>query len=335
VSFLPIFSHIYVEDKARELPLTHDLLARFSKATVIPISNYKEVFNRPRQVWRHQEESKKLILAVRGDSFLYPGSPFVPSFDHARFFYTSPILNCIYGCEYCYLQGMFSSAHLVAFVNREDFIEQAQRELTGGPAYLCVSYDTDLLALEDLFGYCARWNDFAHANPHVTVEIRTKSAAIKALIPHTPAPNVILAWTLSPESVAKRFEHGTPSTEARIKAIKIAQDHGWNVRICLDPILRTSGWQQHYPELIKQMAQTLNLAALVDISVGVFRINGSYLREMQQRAPHSRLVTYPYTVENGAASYAPHERAEMLSLITDHLKNYVPEEKICPVPWQF
>lgn len=334
MSFLPIFSHIYVEDKARELPLTQQLLQRFSKANVIPILNYKEVFNRPRQEWRHQEDSKKLILAVRNDQFLYPGSPFVPSFDHTRFYYTSPILNCLYGCEYCYLQGMFSSANLVAFVNREDFIANASKELAGDPAYLCVSYDTDLLALEDLFGYCRMWNEFAHANPHVTIEIRTKSAAIKALIPFTPAPNVILAWTLSPESVAKQFEHGTPSTEARIKSIKIAQEHGWNVRICLDPILRTTGWQEHYPELINHMAQTLDLAALVDISVGVFRINGSYLREMQQRTPHSRLVTYPYTVENGAASYAQDERVEMLTLITDHLKNYVPEEKICPVPWQ-
>lgn len=334
MSFLPVFSHIYVEDKARDLPLTRNLLTRFSKANIIPISNYKEVFNRPRQAWRHQQEAKKLILAVRSDSFLYPGSPFVPNFDHTRFFYTSPILNCLYGCEYCYLQGMFSSAHLVAFVNREDFIDHASEQLAGAPSYLCVSYDTDLLALEDLFGYCALWNEFAHANPHVTVEIRTKSAAIKTLTPLTPAPNVILAWTLSPDVVAKRFEHGAPSTDARMKSIKTAQEHGWQVRVCLDPIVRATGWEEHYPELIDRMARAINLDGLIDISVGVFRINGSYLREMQQRAPHSRLVTYPYTVENGAASYSSTERAEMLSLITSHLKHYLPEEKICLVPWQ-
>jgi hypothetical protein len=55
---------------------------------------------------------------------------------------------------------------------------------------------------------------------------------------------------------------------------------------------------------------------------------------MQERSPASKLVTYPYTVENGSASYTASEREEMVLFIADKLKAFVSEEKICPVPWQ-
>lgn len=335
MSTLPLFSHIYVEEKARSYPLTATILERFAKATQVSISNYKEVFNRPRQRWDHQQQSLKLILAVREDSFLYAGSSFVPNYDHSRFFYTTPILNCIYGCEYCYLQGLLSSPNMVVFVNDRDFIEAAEKQLGNSqPGYLCISYDTDLLAIEDIFGYCATWIEYARRFPNVTVEIRTKSANIKALRGITPPPNVILAWTLSPEQVIERFEHKTPSLAARLSAVATAQELGWSVRLCIDPILRVQDWQTQYAALVRETFERVSPTKIVDVSVGVFRINSGYLRNMQERRPSSKLVTYPYTVENGAASYKADERSELLDFVSSNVRQFVTEEKICPVPWQ-
>jgi len=334
VSTLPLFSHIYVEDDARDYPLTHSVLARFSKAEVVPIRNYKEIFNRPRQRWDHQRRALKLILAERKDAFIYPGSSFVPSFSHTRFFYTTPILNCLYGCEYCYLQGMFPSANMVVFVNTERFIAEAAREIGPDTAYLCVSYDTDLLAVEELFGYTAAWIDFAARNPHVTVEVRTKSANARSIAHIAPPPNVILAWTLSPDAVSSRYEHKTPSLEARLAAIKDAQAQGWRVRLCLDPVLRIQDWQHHYGSLIEHAFSHISAEQLCDVSIGVFRINGTYLRDMQDQNPASKLVSYPYTIENGSASYPASERAEMIDFVSQKLAGFVSQEKICPVPWQ-
>jgi spore photoproduct lyase len=60
MSALPHFSHLYIEQRAMDYPLTADLLARFPKAVRIPITNYKEIFNRPRQSWEKQKLSLKL-----------------------------------------------------------------------------------------------------------------------------------------------------------------------------------------------------------------------------------------------------------------------------------
>lgn len=335
MSTLSHFSHIYIEERAAGYPLTADLVARFSKAATIPIANYKEVFNRPRQSWELQKNSLKLILAVREDNFLYPGSAFVPNFDHSRFFYTTPVLNCIYGCQYCYLQGMFPSANLVAFVNTDDLIKAAERELgDNAPAYLCISYDTDLLALEDLFGYCKSYIEYATRAPNVTIEIRTKSVNIKPLKVARPVSNVILAWTLSPDYVTDRYEHGTPKLKARLNAVSQALKLGWRVRLCIDPILRVSDWRAHYSELVEAIFSEVHGAALYDVSLGVFRIASGYLRAMRESGASNTLAHYPYAVSNQSASYSDEERLEMLEHLTIELSKYLPKEKICPVLWQ-
>jgi spore photoproduct lyase len=188
--------------------------------------------------------------------------------------------------------------------------------------------------MEDLFGYCTLWNEFAHKNPHVMVEVRTKSVNVRPLLSWTPAANMILAWTLSPSDIALRFEHGTPSLEARLNAITTAVQHGITVRLCLDPVLRVDGWQRSYHDLIERIRTSIEIDKILDISVGVFRINSTYLREMQDRLPHSRIVTYPYAVDHGAASYTLDEREELLNAVVNQLETFVPKEKICPVPWQ-
>lgn len=335
MSFLPLFSHIYIEEDARRYPLTQGVLDRFPKAAQISIQDYKEIFNRPRQRWDHQKNSLKLILAVRRDAFLYPGSPFVPNFDHSRFFYTTPALNCLYGCEYCYLQGMFPSANVVCFVNSSEFIDAATAQLTGPqPAYLCVSYDTDLLAMEEIFGLCAEWITFARANPHVTLEIRTKSAATKVLESIPITPNVVIAWTISPEQIITRYEHRTPRLAARLKAIQRALNLGWTVRLCVDPILKVQDWRAAYSGLLEETFGSISGNSLHDISLGVFRIASGYLKQMRRNSPSSTLAHYPYTVVNESASYLPEESRELLDFVSHELSKYVSKEKICPVPWQ-
>ena len=47
--------------------------------------------------------------------------------------YFSHMLNCVYDCGYCFLQGMFRSAHQVLFVNYEDFMRDVDERLEASP----------------------------------------------------------------------------------------------------------------------------------------------------------------------------------------------------------
>ena len=47
---------------------------------------------------------------------------------------------------------MYPSGNLVIFINIEDIFAELETLLAKHPVYLCVSYDTDLLALENIAG---------------------------------------------------------------------------------------------------------------------------------------------------------------------------------------
>ncbi|WP_330587568.1 spore photoproduct lyase family protein [Anaerocolumna sedimenticola] len=231
----PYFSHIYIEKDAKNHPKTREILAQFPGAQNIDINHYKDVFNRGHQNYALQKVTPNLILAIKKPPYVYEGAPVCQDFGNQHFYYSSSVMNCFYDCEYCYLQGMYPSANLVIFVNLEDIFHEAENLLKSYPVYLCISYDTDLLALENRLGYVKEWHGFAGSHPDLTIELRTKSANFHVLNHLKPINNFILAWTLTPDSIQKTYEHHTPALNVRLECIKKAITKGYTVRLCFDP----------------------------------------------------------------------------------------------------
>ena len=251
----------------------------------IDIHHYKDIFNRPGQDFLVQKHSQKLILARRHDNFLYKGAAMYERYGHSKFYYATMMMNCIYNCAYCYLQGLYPSANIVAFVNPEDYFPAVKEAL---PAYLSISYEADILALEDLFGYVKIWIEFARKHTDLTLEIRSKSANFAAIADIHPLDNVILAWTVSPQSVIDDFEAGTPSLLSRLSSIKAAIENGWPVRLCIDPVLPISGWEKIYDEMIEQIEAVISLK---DISIGGFRMPEAQYKKLRKIRPGFPILT--------------------------------------------
>ncbi|MFO7263820.1 MAG: hypothetical protein A6D91_08030 [Bacillaceae bacterium G1] len=323
-----MFSRIYVEDGARDYPLAQRVLKRFPQAAVIPIRRYMDVFGRPRQQFAVQKQAQQLILAVKRPPFIYPGAPVCHDFGHRHFYYTSVALNCLYNCEYCFLQGMFPSAHLVLFVNVEDYFAEAAQLLQQHPVYLSVSYESDLLAMERIVPYVRAWIEFAARHPNLTVEVRTKSANYAALASIRPLDNVILAWTLSPEAVIGRHEPLTPSLSARLASARQAAEDGWPVRLCFDPLLFVPDWREQYRQCIETTFAAIPAEKVRDISIGLFRVPKDYLKAMRKQRPDSALLHYPYENRHGVLSYPAPVGEEMVQFVRQELEKHVPPEKI-------
>lgn len=107
------FKTIYVEEAAYEYEITSYVLENNTAARVVDIKSYKDVFNRSKQDYGFQKLYPSLILAVKKDGFVYTGSNMCQSFGYMNTYYATLMLNCIYDCEYCFLQGMYNSANIV------------------------------------------------------------------------------------------------------------------------------------------------------------------------------------------------------------------------------
>ena len=311
-----------------EHPQTKRILARFPQAKVITISHYKDVFCRSRQDYGLQHGAQNLILAKQSGNLLYEGAPVCQDFGNAHFYYTSCAMNCIYDCEYCYLKGMYPSGHMVIFVNIEDTFAELEKVLALHPVYLCVSYDTDLPALEALTGYVKRWAEFADRHPTLTVEIRTKSANPDLWKELMPLKNVIYAFTLSPEKIIRDYEHGTPQLKSRIHAAALAQQAGFPVRLCFDPMIYCADWRMHYEDMLQKVFAAMDMDAISDVSVGTFRVSQDYLKKMRKNAPSSPVVQFPYSNDHGVYHYPDRLMEEMESFMTKALLAVVPADKI-------
>lgn len=328
------YSHIYIEEGVRNLPFSVEILQKFPKAQIVSVQDYKQVFNRGSQSFEQQKRSPKLLLAAKKEQFIYDGSRFVQDADNPNFFYNALSLNCAYDCAYCYLQGMYSSANQVCFVNLDDYFDATnlairKRPSKDYPLYLCISYDTDLLAFESVAPYCREWIRFcASKEGELDVEIRTKSANFAQLSKLKPQANVILAWSLSPDSICGTYEHKTPPLRSRIKSLTEAVKKGWRVRICIDPILPISGWKEAYSGLVEEVLQSVDASELLDVHLGVFRMNSDFFANIRKRRAPVDLFYRKWERKDGAITHSDVEREELSQYVAALFLGHVDTDRI-------
>ena len=329
----PKFSHVYIEKEAYGYSLSKTILRKFSNSSIIDIKHYKDVFNRSGQDFQTQKKSMNLILAKKTPPFLYPVTDMVQGHHMPGFFYTTPMLNCLYNCEYCFLQGMYPSGNIVLFVNQDDFqkavkVKLNQNKLSKEGLTVSISYNTDLLAMENLFPITKNWIEFASKTRNLIIEIRTKSSNYGFIESVIPSNNVVLSWTLSPEEVSKSYEHLAPPLHQRISAIKSAMDKGWKVRLCFDPIMNIENWEKIYSEFFIHIFQTLNTKNLYDVTMGTFRMNKDYFNRINRRNPESDIYYSEYVTEKNTVALPKNIRSHIMEKLKQELSKYIVPKKI-------
>jgi len=323
------FSHIYVEKKILNNKNTLEILSKFKDVKIIEIENYKEVFSSNNQDFHLQKLGQKLILASNKANMIYEGAVVCESFENDNFYYTSSIINCVYDCEYCYLQGVYSSGNIVIFVDIEKVFEEVE-ELYNKlkTLYLCISYDTDLLAIENICGFSEKWYYFIENKKDLKIELRTKSGNIDKFLNLKPLDNFIVAFTLSPENLALKNEKYTASFKNRVKAIKELQEKGWKVRICIDPLIYSDNFEENYGQMIEYLFNEIDKEKVIDVSIGVFRISKEYLKKMRNQNQNSEILYYPFECIDGVYTYSDKTKSYMINFIKEQFLKYIDEKKI-------
>ena len=323
------FSHIYVEKKILNNKNTLEILSKFKDVKIIEIENYKEVFSSNNQDFHLQKLGQKLILASNKANMIYEGAVVCESFENDNFYYTSSIINCVYDCEYCYLQGVYSSGNIVIFVDIEKVFEEVE-ELYNKlkTLYLCISYDTDLLAIENICGFSEKWYYFIEDKKDLKIELRTKSGNIDKFLNLKPLDNFIIAFTLSPENLALKNEKYTASFKNRVKAIKELQEKGWKVRICIDPLIYSDNFEKNYSQMIEYLFNEIDKEKVIDVSIGVFRISKEYLKKMRNQNQNSEILYYPFECIDGVYTYSDKTKSYMINFIKEQFLKYININKI-------
>ncbi len=326
-----LFSAIYIEDAARDYPVTRAVLEKFPGLPRIPVRRYRDVFNRPRQNLLWQKDHRALILAVKEPPFLYPGPEVCQDFGADKFFYTSFLLGCPFRCDYCYLQGMYPSSYVTAFVNLEDFKGAIDDELARAPRenlYLALSYDTDLIAFDPVFPYLEELYPFFAAKKNLTAELRTKSANTAFFARYPASGPLVAAFSLAPDEVIRRTEKFTPSLDARLRTIRAAQDAGYSVRLCFDPVFVGAEYDALYEPFFETVFSRIDPEKVSAVSHGFFRMNRTFFRRIRKERPDSPLYLTDFPKSEDIVTYDEQLAGAVRERHLAVLSRYIPKERI-------
>ncbi len=325
-----MFAAVYIESAVRDHPRARAILDRYRHLPRIECERFGEIFNRKAQNFRLQKEHPALILARKHGRKVLP-APGGYGFEAGRSHYFSHMLNCVYDCRYCFLQGMYRSAHCVLFVNYEDFADSIQNTLaaknTAGDIHASAAeitraggggvgewdtqsrasaagevfysgYDCDSLALEPVSGFADYFVPFFANLPGAVLELRTKSTQISGLLRMEPTPNCIIAMSFTTADAARRWEHQVPSIAKRLAALRRLQDAGWPVALRFEPLLPTAN-PAEYEDLFDEVFSRIRGDRLHSVSTGLFRMPADYFRNTLKLYPDEALFARETRTENG------------------------------------
>jgi len=323
---------LYIEKAVAKHPRVLAIQKRFPEARVIYCERYGEVFNPKSQNFRLQKQNPALILAEKYQKFVLP-TPATYGIGGEHNYYFSHMLNCLYDCRYCFLQGMYQSANYVLFVNFEDFQRQIRDicyQTPDQPIYFFSGYDCDSLALEPLTGFAEAFLPLFAELPNAWLELRTKSTQIRTLLNRQPLKQCVVAFSLSPDAVVEKVEAKTPSLDKRLEAAAKLQQQGWPIGLRFDPLIYQHDYQQHYQALFKRVFQQIDANQVHSVSLGVFRLPDQYFKKIQKLYPDEKLMASPFQTNSGMVSYRAELEDKMMRDCTEMLLQYLPESKLFP-----
>ena len=322
-----MFSAIYIEEEIREWDRVKSILKRFPQIPKISCERYGEVFNRNSQNFRLQKKSPALILAKKYGNFVLP-SPKGYGFEEGESYYFSHMLNCLYDCRYCFLQGMFRSANYVLFVNYEEFASQIQ-EIIGNqksPSVYYSGYDCDSLAMEPVSRFVEFFIPIFERKPEAILEIRTKSVQIRCLTERPAIPNCIVAMSFTSHKSARQFEHKVASIRKRIQALQKLQQSGWIIALRFEPIIYEKSFLEDYSDLFDEIFNSLDVSRIHSVSLGEFRMPKTFHKDIAKIYPEEELFAREIVISEGIMSLKDSDSSVIEQLESLLLKYIQPQQ---------
>jgi spore photoproduct lyase len=236
-------------------------------------------------------------------------------------------------CTYCYLQEYLSdNAWLKVFSNIGDLIDEADRTLRKHRRLffrIGTGEITDSLALEPYTGIVRELIPYFAEQPNVLLELKTKSDCVDTLLDLDPKGRIVVAWSMNPQPVIERDEHGTASFAERLAAARRCQQAGYRLGFHFDPMIEYPDWENDYQSMLEEIFASLDWRKLSWLSLGVLRETPGLKRLIRQRFPSTRLLAGEQVLcPDGKLRYFQPQRIQMYRKMVQWIRQFAPTVQI-------
>lgn len=322
-----MFKTVFVEKDS--LINAKPILEKLKYQELKEIDAIEDIWGRVKKPYLQKRETLNLFIGKKKGQ-LVKEAPDAYGHGSEKHFYYMHAYNCIYECEYCYLQGHFNTPDLAFFINHDEIINEIEQTIQKYPdAWFHSGEFSDSLALSHITGELPQYFDLFRNYPEAKLEIRTKSVNIKPLLKLEALPNTIISFSMGSFEATKKFDLKTPSIKHRLTAIEKLVNKGYPIGIHFDPIIYSPNFEAEYLEVIEKLKEILPNDSLKYISLGVVRFTKEVYHQMLKNYPVSTLAEDLYTKSfDGKIRYPKPMRAWILNKIREQLLPYYDSEKI-------
>ena len=335
-----MFHKVFVEKDLGQSARVQNILSKLRPSQVEYIDRYDHIWGQVKRPYQQKLQTNpsgvNLFIAKKRGQLIRPAPTAYGTADGAHYYFIHAF-NCIYQCEYCYLQGHFHTPDLVFFVNHEEILlemkstlKRHQNQGDTSPIWFHGGEFSDSLALSHITDELDIYFNFFYQHPQAHLELRTKSANIQKLMNLSPAPNIVVSYSLSPAEQAREMDHKVPSIKARLQAIAKLAAHGHRIGIHFDPIVDSPQLEEQYTQLLDSLAQVLPWSQLAYLSLGVVRFTPAVYQQVQQNYPQSKALRQELIKSfDGKIRYSRPHRGQIFERIKKLcLAKKLPAEKI-------
>lgn len=326
-----MFDRVLIEKDVLDNSFAQNIISNIKYKELIEIDNYDDYFGKYKKKYLLKQKNINLFIA-RKKGQLIKETPPAYGLDGEKHFYYIHQYNCIYECDYCYLQGYFHSPDIVMFVNHDEIINEMQKKMdednTNQRIWFHAGEFSDSLALSNITNEFSLYYDFLIKNPNSLIELRTKSVNTKALL--GPMNNLFLTYSLSPSEKIKKHDIKTPGLKHRLLKIKELYSEGYKIGIHLDPIIYEENFEDIYQTFLAQLNEAIPIQKIEYISIGVVRFTPDVYREVKNNYPDSEIHQQELVkADNNLVRYNKPMRMWILNKVKEIILRYnIDEEKV-------
>ena len=288
---------LFLEEGVIQHPLAQKVITRLSG---VPRKEFQDVSSLTEQMKSKQydvfgEGKKNLALSRFKGSFLKKCPGVSPGMVCCNYYVVNLSKNCVYDCSYCFLQDFLGNNPMqIAYVNVEDLLGELEEVFTQYPDRnfrVGTGELTDSLALDTIIPYTDYLLPFFNQQTNAILELKTKSDQIANLLEHPDPTNIIVSWSLNPQSIIDQEEKGTPGLAQRLESALACLERGYRIGFHFDPIILVQGWEEAYRRLVDTLCDTIPINKVEWVSLGSFRYRPSLKSIIKDRHPETRLFT--------------------------------------------
>ena len=229
--------------------------------------------------------------------------------------------SCGFDCSYCSIQSFYNENKIIFDSN----FAQKLKDLEIDPNeiyHIGTGQSSDSLLWGDKFGVLSSLNQFAKENKNVILELKTKSKNIDFLLENEIAKNMIVTWSLNPQTIINAEEHLTASLNERIESAKKVAKKGIKVGFHFHPMVYYENYQKDYKDIFDKLLDNFTPNQIILISFGTLTFIKPVLKKIRNRDFKSKILQMPLIDAEGKFSYPESIKLEMFKFAYNCLKQW-------------